>query len=246
MLDFIERHKIGILATIIFHLLIVTVFLVLQLKAMKPKRETQIMIDFALPEEMKKELDKAQAEVKKQSNQEFLKNMQQEYLGHHIPVNEADKEANKSVDKMVNDIKKEMNIHDADAANNSISQKQATPPDKKDAEPTNKPKYTVNERGEHTYYKGPTTASYYLEGRNDVYFPVPVYKCEGSGKVVLDIQVDQNGYVVSAIINKKESQITEDCLTETATKSALTARFEPKNSAPARQSGRISYTFIKQ
>ena len=246
MLDFIERHRIGILSTIVFHLLIITIFLVLQLKAFKPKHETQVLIDFTLPEEMKKELDKAQSQVKKQSTQEFLKNMQQEYLGHQIPVNEANKDANKSIDKMVNDIKKEMNIKDVSPANNTALQKQQTPIEKKDPAAIDKPKYTVNAKGEHTYYKGPTTGSYYLEGRNDIYFPLPVYKCEGSGNVVLDIQVDKNGYVVSAVINKKESHISEECLSETAINTALTVRFEPKNTAPDRQSGRISYTFIHQ
>ena len=220
--------------------------MVLQLKALKPKHETQIMIDLALPDEMKKALDKANVKEKKISNQEFIKNMQQEYLGHNIPVNEANKDANKSIDKMVNDIKNEMNIKDVDPSAISNAQKAPKTIEQKDQPKVEKPKFTINARGEHSYNKGPTTASYYLEGRNDIYFPVPVYKCEGSGKVVLDIQVDQNGYVVNAVINKKESQITEDCLSETAVNSVLTARFEPKNSAPPKQSGRITYTFIRQ
>ena len=49
MLDFIERHKIGILTTIIVHLLLVTLFLVVQFGSLKKtKKETQVEIEMAV------------------------------------------------------------------------------------------------------------------------------------------------------------------------------------------------------
>jgi hypothetical protein len=76
--------------------------------------------------------------------------------------------------------------------------------------------------------------------------PSPVYQCQGSGKVVLEILVNRNGYVLSAQINKSESQITEECLMEVATRTALTSRFNEKADAPEKQQGRITYIFIAQ
>jgi hypothetical protein len=147
---------------------------------------------------------------------------------------------------MVQDIKGELNIKDnpASSANPQVQKLEEQTEKKETPQKEDKPLY--NEKGERTYYKGPTTISYYLEGRTDVYLPVPVYKCQGSGKVVLEIIVNPNGFVMSASINKAESQINEDCLVEAANRAALTSRFNAKGSAPDKQRGRITYIFIAQ
>lgn len=50
-----------------------------------------------------------------------------------------------------------------------------------------------------SHYKGPTHITYeFLEpplNRNKTYLPVPVYKCEGEGTVIVDITVNQTGEV---------------------------------------------------
>jgi hypothetical protein len=245
ILDWIEQHKVGILATILFHLVLITLFLALQLNSIKPKKETQVFIDFTLPEDLQKEIKQKQEEVKKLNSSDFINKMQKEYLGHNIAVNEAD-ESKKSIDKMVSDIKSELNINDQrpiDKPEDHVTLKQI---DTKEVNSINKPGYTTNAKGERTFYKGSTTISYFLEGRTEVYIPVPVYKCQGSGKVALEIEVDQSGFVITATINKKESQITDECLIEAAIKAALTTRFNAKVTASSRQAGRISYIFIAQ
>ena len=245
MLEFLERHKVGILATIVFHLLLITILLIIQLNAIKTKKETQVFIDFTLPEDLQKEIKQKQEEVKKLSSQEFIKNMQQEYLGHNIAVNEADN-SKQSIDKMVDDIKNELNINDKRTENNSEEIKPIQKIENKTVSDKIKPAFTVNAKGEKTFYKGATTITYFLAGRTDVYIPVPVYKCQGSGKVSLEIEVDNNGFVINANINKKESVITDECFAEAALNAALTTRFNAKSTAPSRQVGRISYIFIAQ
>ena len=64
--------------------------------------------------------------------------------------------------------------------------------------------------------------------------------------MVVDIVVNQSGYVIDAIINKSKSQINDDCLVEAANRAALTTRFNAKNTAPERQRGTITYIFIAQ
>lgn len=246
MLDLLERHKVGILATILFHFIVIALFLLLQLNAIKPKKNvTQVFIDFELPEDLQKEIKQKQEEVKKLSSQEFIKDMQKEYLGHNIAVNEADN-SKQSIDKMVSDIKNELNINDQRPENNPEDQKPLEKIQTKEIAVIAKPGVTTNAKGERTFYKGATTITYYLEGRTDVYIPVPVYKCQGNGKVSLEIEVDPNGFVITATINKKESKISDDCLIEAATTAALTTRFNAKSTAPLRQAGRISYIFIAQ
>jgi len=245
VLDFIERHKVGILATILFHLLLITIFLILQLNALKPKKETQVFIDFTLPEDLQKEIKQKQEEVKKLNSHDFINTMQQEYLGHNIAVNEADN-SKQNIDKMVTDIKNELNIKDQTIEDKALEKNTLNKIETKEVTSIKKPAYTVNEKGERTFYKGATTISYFLEGRSEVYIPVPVYKCQGSGKVALEIEVDPGGFVITAVINKKESQITDECLMQAATTAALTTRFNAKNEAPSRQAGRITYIFIAQ
>ncbi|MDP4207218.1 MAG: hypothetical protein Q8928_00255 [Bacteroidota bacterium] len=251
MLDFIERHKIGILTTIIVHLLLVTLFLVVQFGTLKKtKKETQVEIDFVDPAIMEKAVQQKKEEIRNQAKQEPAKDLEKEG-GHtrNIAVNEADKDAHKSIDKMVQDIKTEMNIKDRSAAekNNQPATRQLPPADKNDvAAIPQKNVGTVNAKGEHTFYKGATTISYFLEGRSHVYLPVPVYQCQGSGKVVMDITVNPNGYVISTSINKAESKITEPCLIDAANRAALSTRFNAKGSAPDKQHGKITYIFIAQ
>jgi hypothetical protein len=245
MLDWIERHKVGILVTILFHLVLITAFLAMQLKILKPKKETQVFIDFTLPEDLQKEIKQKQEEVKKLSSRDFINDMQKEYLGHNIAVNDAD-ESKQNIDKMVSEIKSELKINDQRPEDKPEDHTTLKKIETKEVTSINKPGYTTNARGERTFYKGATTISYYLEGRTDVYIPVPVYKCQGSGKVALEIEVDQSGFVITAIINKKESRIMDECLVEAATKAALTTRFNAKTTAPSRQAGRISYIFIAQ
>lgn len=249
MFDYIERHKIGILTTIIIHLLLVTLFMIIQFGSLKNKKQKQeVLIDFVDPEPMQKAIEEKKEEIKKLSQKEFIQDLQKEYqAGKNIAVNEAEIDANKSIDNMVKDIKSELNINDQKSNDAIAPQKRIEEIKNTEVKATTKkPDYIENAKGERTFYKGPTTITYFLQGRMHVYIPVPVYKCEGSGKVVMDIEVDRSGYVVTANVNKSQSQITEECLTESATRAALTTRFNINNSAPEKQRGKITYIFIAQ
>lgn len=95
-------------------------------------------------------------------------------------------------------------------------------------------------------YQGPTRIYYDLEGRNHTYLPIPIYKCEGSGKVVLAIIVNQQGIVESAKIIEAESTTTDNCLAETALRTALISRFNQDLYSPKLQAGTLSYHFVAQ
>jgi TonB family protein len=218
--------------------------MLVQFNTYKAKQENkQVVIDFVDEEELKKQIEEKKAELKKEAHQELSKDIS--YQARNIAVNEAEKEGEKNIDQMVKDIKGELNISDKQPEQkqeNKIQQQE----EKKAEQSAKKADYTINEKGERTFYKGATTISYSLEGRMHVYLPVPVYKCQGSGKVVVEIGVNTNGFVVSTSINRAESKITDDCLEEAAIKAALTSRFNAKATAPDKQKGRITYIFIAQ
>ena len=79
-----------------------------------------------------------------------------------------------------------------------------------------------------------------------MYIPTPVYKCEGGGKVVIDIAVNPKGYVLYADVNKSQTHTNDDCLLEAATHAALVTRFNEKRDAPEKQLGTITFIFVAQ
>lgn len=97
--------------------------------------------------------------------------------------------------------------------------------------------------GEERSY-GAATVEFDLEGREGMDLPPPAYRCKGSGKVVLQIEVKRDGSVDSAEII--ESNVSSVCLEEEAVQYALRSRFNSSLSSPKKQSGRIIYRFVAQ
>ena len=95
-------------------------------------------------------------------------------------------------------------------------------------------------------YQGPTRIYYDLAGRNHLYLPIPIYKCRSSGKVVLKIEVNQKGIVEDASILEAVSTTKDPCLVETALSTAKISRFNPDISAPRIQTGTLTYHFVAQ
>ncbi|WP_431125225.1 hypothetical protein [Flagellimonas flava] len=89
-----------------------------------------------------------------------------------------------------------------------------------------------------------TSISFSLVDRNAYSLPPPIYTCIEGGKVVINIKVDNNGYVTEADFNDSSSGTTNYCLIENAITYALKARFSPdsKNS----QIGTITYLFQRK
>ena len=109
----------------------------------------------------------------------------------------------------------------------------------KDSEPSESQKMAAN-------YQGPTRIYYDLAGRTHTYLPIPVYKCQGSGKVVLQIQVNPKGFVEEAKVIEKESTSNDICLIEAAVTTALISRFNADINASKVQQGTLTYLFVAQ
>jgi TonB family protein len=85
-----------------------------------------------------------------------------------------------------------------------------------------------------------------LEGRSIVgSVPIPAYVSNAQGCVVIEITVDANGNVVSAVSIARNSTTNDSVLVKAALDAALKARFDmdPKNPL---QAGTITYNFILQ
>ena len=76
--------------------------------------------------------------------------------------------------------------------------------------------------------------------------PKPIYKSKAEGKVVVEINVDRNGTVISARPGVQGTTTSDKTLHEAAKEAALKAKFDSNPNAPAVQKGTITYIFILQ
>ncbi|HLV93422.1 MAG TPA: hypothetical protein VKX34_09895 [Aequorivita sp.] len=90
-----------------------------------------------------------------------------------------------------------------------------------------------------------TTISYRLVDRKDIDLPNPVYTCYGSGKVVINIEVDQLGRVKKTSYNKAASTTSNACLIDAAKEYSAQARFTAHDTRK-KQLGTITFNFPGQ
>ncbi len=86
-----------------------------------------------------------------------------------------------------------------------------------------------------------TRISYSLVDRHSIELPPPIYTCEEGGKVVINIKVDEYGYVTEVDYNKTSSNTDNGCLVENALEYARKARFS--RDSKQIQLGTITYLF---
>ncbi len=234
----LRENQIGILGTIAIHLFIAILVVASNINRTEKKiKQQQILVDFEAEKSFDLK-DKLQ-EAEKQKDQ-LIKDLVASSMAHdikNIPVNvSAEKSSNLNADNYLKNFKEQIGVKDPEPTKyddkgdlnvEKEQQKEEKPPEK-------------------SQYQGPTTIYYDLKGRTHRYLHVPVYMCQESGKVALNIKVDQQGNVVSAIINPSASGTLEECLTQAAIKSALKSKFSVNTSSPIRQEGSITYYFRAQ
>ncbi|MCK4992276.1 MAG: hypothetical protein KAS29_17380, partial [Bacteroidales bacterium] len=99
-------------------------------------------------------------------------------------------------------------------------------------------------------YTGPTTITYeFLEEpvqRRKVSLTIPVYRCQGSGVVKVEVGVAPDGSVREARVLKPIVGSDRVCFADAALSAAQSSQFRIELSAPAKQRAIITYSFIAQ
>ncbi len=90
----------------------------------------------------------------------------------------------------------------------------------------------------------PGNGHYRLNGRSLVFAPVVIEKSQKEGVVLVSIIVDKKGNVVEATPGVKGSTTADRHLWKVARNAALQYKFNPNLYAPEEQLGEISFTFI--
>lgn len=91
---------------------------------------------------------------------------------------------------------------------------------------------------------GGGNGNYSLAGRTKVHIPLPSYKSNVQGRVIIQIWVNRDGKVTRAEFQPKGSSTTNGNLVNKAREAALKASFNPDPSAPEEQKGTITYLFV--
>jgi len=85
--------------------------------------------------------------------------------------------------------------------------------------------------------------NYLLGGRKALNKEKYIQECNEAGKVVVSIEVDRTGKVISATPGVRGTTNNSKCLLEPAKRAALATRFNADENAPAKQIGKIIYNF---
>ena len=86
-----------------------------------------------------------------------------------------------------------------------------------------------------------TSVAFSLVDRQGYHLPPPIYTCIEGGKIVINITVDDRGFVIEANYNAASSNTSNGCLIDNAITYAYKARFSPADKAS--QIGTITYIF---
>jgi outer membrane biosynthesis protein TonB len=236
---FMLRRR-GVMGTVIFHLLLMILFLSMEISKMAVHAEMEIVMEPREEKVQKREQElRKKEEIRKRGSEEEV-----QWMLRSIAVNEQVKSASKeqqNVQQYVNEIMQELQEegkgrYKARKDKNYQSDSLQHARDRREQQ---------LDSLKSTFYSGKSSVTYNLEGRYARILPIPVFKCEFGGKVVVRIVVNNKGVVQKAVVDASQSE-SDDCLWAVAVDAAERSRFNEKPSAPAQQKGTITYHFVKQ
>jgi hypothetical protein len=255
MLRFLDRHKFGLLGTIILHFLFLVSATYVSLPIKKADVESLLVIDFAIEEEAApipeieestQKPENLESNSNKAVNESAPKDVAKgDYNEYNKEPSESQKESfEEQLERELKELEQEVIQEQRDKGYGYSPEEIEKMLDTK----KNKELETVESQKprSESAFEGNTNISYKLKNRFDTRLEVPVYMCQFGGLIVVNIAVDQKGKVISAKIDKESSKTTDLCLVKAALQGAKNTRFNSKSSAPKIQMGSITYRFLEQ
>lgn len=248
ILDFIEKHKFGILGTIALHI-VIFIWLNIQIVeygVYEPKERVVVTLDYTNEEpeqEQPEEVFDENGNLVPSNIMNVTANANQEkttYTDENFSKTQADQ-----------DVWNELKQLEANEKN-KINENRDT----QEENPKENNEKTINQnlvkedadKNENASYGADTKAitSYSLKGRKPLDDPAPSYKCKGQGVVVVDIKVNQKGEVILRTINEARTTTQNDCLRTEALNYSKRWRFTQDFNDSMRKSGWIMFTYVAQ
>ena len=234
-------HRLGLSVMVIVYLVLGIVFFASKIVIGSKPHMQGIYVDLQTLEELEAEKERLEREIQMQQSQldwSAVRNLQ----SNESMLNENlrdDRGTNTSeINESARDIAAGMAANRA-AYEAGLAEAQSILTADRESSETDK----QTQRQDVTYTGGVTVR---FEFKNPVRtsrdLVVPAYKCEAGGQVVVNVVLNQGGEVISARV----ASGGDERMREEALKAARASTFNIDNSAPARHSGTITYTFIPQ
>ncbi len=218
-MEFIEKHKALIITSMLMGIFILSLYNI----NMMNKKQEQSEILMEIPEEflMKEEEQPEEELIAEETRQ--LDNARRT----HDAFNEDFEDHNEIEERI-----KSLTEAELDQNEETPEEEEVAIEEVKEEKQKLEPEETNNRNSSLTYS---------LKDRKSIDLPNPVYTCNGSGKVVVKIEVNKNGYVIGTKVDKKKSTTRNECLFDNAMDYARQALFS--RSTIEEQEGSITYYF---
>ena len=233
-------HRIGLCITLIAYLVLMIVFVSSKIVVGRRPHQQGMFIDLQSLAELEQERDRLAEEVRRrqQEGEEIDWRSIRNEVSNENALNEKLRDDRGTNAAALNDAAAEAEARmraNREAYEQGLAEERAIREGRRGRE---------EGRHEDRKVKGRVTVSFSLKNpvRQSVDLSVPAYRCEGGGEVVVAIVVNRAGEVVSARV----AEGGDDCMREAALHAARVSSFNIDSSAPARQQGTITYTFIPQ
>ncbi len=220
-MEFIEKHKALIITSMLMGIFVLSLYNINMIN--KQKEQSEILLE--IPEEFlaKMEEPEIEEELIAQDNRQ-LDNARRT----HDAYNE-DFEDHEEFEQKLKSLTETPEA--SEEAEEPETEEAEIPLEDKKEKP--KEEEEINNRN--------SSLTFSLKNRKAIDLPNPVYTCNGSGKVVVKIEVNKNGYVVGTKVDKKSSTTRNECLFDNAMDYARQALFSRSNIEE--QQGSITYYF---
>ena len=241
---FFKENLVAILYTVIFHLVIGIVFIFAKVDGLKNDRELGVEVEFeerTLEEILAEDVEDVPAEWMEQV-------MLERELASNRAVNlNAENEFSEdiSTDDYVQDLLDQIEQARDQKDQEKLDELQAIL-----ATADYVPPASDAEEDEDREFSGPTTITFeFLEeprSRGKKQLTIPVYRCQGSGVVRVEVTVAPDGSVRTADIRQSIKGSDKVCFEDASLAAARSSKFRIELNGPAKQRALITYTFVAQ
>jgi len=241
---FLKEKHVAILYTLILHLVILIILVFMKVDGLKKDQELGVEVEFeekTLEEILAEEVEDVPAEWLEQilSERELSSNRA-------VNLNAEDQFSEDiSTDDYVQDL-----LDQIDQARDQEDQEKLEELQAILATADYVPPAEAVEEDDAGDYTGPTTITYeFLQepiSRGKVLLTIPVYRCQGSGMVQIEVIVAPNGTVRDAEIKGAIQGADRVCFADAALAAARSSAFRIDVNGPEKHRAIITYTFIAQ
>jgi hypothetical protein len=241
---FLKENRISILYTLIFHLVVLIILIFVRVEGLKDGKELGVEIEFE-EKSLEELLEEQEMEIPEEWLEEVLR-QREAYSNRAVNVNEENQFTEDiSTDEYVQDLLAQIEQARKEEDRERLEELQAILASADFVPPAD----TASEDSGDSY-TGPTTITFeFLEPprqRRKIFLTIPVYRCQGSGLVRVEVTVARDGYVRDARVKEPIEGNDQVCFADAALEAARTSRFRIDMNAPDRHRAVITYTFIAQ